>query len=150
VNGFHDDARMARETDARERGEIRREQNARWAPAEVTDDMPTHPASRAVHATTNAIQLLYGIRDTLPLREWEAVSRAIALLSPVPIDVAALFEYIEVQERNIAGMIEESNQTHRDLSSTHEKCAALLAMLHTANVRAAAAERKHTAAAGWD
>jgi hypothetical protein len=99
------------------------------------------PASRAVHAVTNTLQILYGIRDTLPLIEWEAVSRAIALLSPVPIDVAALFSYIETQESNIATMIDESNQTHRDLSSTHEKCAALLAMLHTANVRAAAAER---------
>jgi hypothetical protein len=101
----------------------------------------TSPADRAIHATCNAMQLLYGIRDTLPIIEWEAVSRAIALLSPVPIDVAALFSYIETQESNIATMIEESNMTHRDLSATHEKCAALLAMLHTANLRAAAAER---------
>jgi hypothetical protein len=148
---FHDESRMARETDARERGEIRREQDARWGAPE--DAMPAleHPAQRAIHATTNVLQILYGIRDTLPLIEWEAVSRAIALLSPVPIDVAALQNYIDVQEANIAGMIEESNQTHRDLSATHEKCAALLEMLHDANVRATAAERKQnaTAAAGW-
>jgi hypothetical protein len=35
MNGFHDESRMARETDARERGEIRREQDARWGDPHV-------------------------------------------------------------------------------------------------------------------
>jgi hypothetical protein len=30
MNGFHDDSRMEREQDARDRGEIRAEQDARW------------------------------------------------------------------------------------------------------------------------
>jgi hypothetical protein len=112
-------------------------------------DEPMHPAARAIHHATNTLQILYGIRDTLPLKEWEAMNRAIALLSEVPLDVAALQNYIDRQEQNIAGMIEESNQTHRDLSATHEKCAALLTILHTANVRAAAAERGLMATTAW-
>jgi hypothetical protein len=114
----------------------------------MTDDL-THPASRAVHHAANALQILYTIRDMLPLEQWEAMNRAIELLSSVPLDVAALFSYIETQESNIATMIDESNQTHRDLSSTHEKCAALVELLHTANVRAAAAERGLMSTTAW-
>jgi hypothetical protein len=117
----------------------------------MTDEMQ-HPAQRAVHHAANALQILYTIRDMLPLEQWEAMNRAIELLSSVFLDVAALLSYIETQESNIATMIDESNQTHRDLSATHEKCAALLELLHDANVRATAAERKQsaTAASGWD
>jgi hypothetical protein len=107
----------------------------------VTDDALTQPAARATRAATDAMQLLYRIRDTLPLKQWEAANEAIAHLADVPIEVAVLLAYVEQTERDMKTMIDENNMTHRDLSSTHEKCAALLAMLHTANVRAAAAER---------
>jgi hypothetical protein len=102
-----------------------------------------------VHALRNSLQILCTIRPHLRLVEWEAMNRAIELVERALPDVAAMHEYVDVQEDNMRTLVEESNQTHRDLSSTHEKCAALLAMLHTANVRAAAAERGLMSTTAW-
>jgi hypothetical protein len=48
---FHDESRMARETDARERCEIRREQDARWG---APDDDATVEAFWAARAAARA------------------------------------------------------------------------------------------------
>jgi hypothetical protein len=106
-------------------------------------------AARATTGATRAMQLLYRLRDTLPLAQWEAANEAIACLADVPIEVAVLLAYIRHQDADMKTMIAERNQTERDLSAAHEKCAALVTMLHTANVRAAAAERGLMATTAW-
>jgi hypothetical protein len=62
MNGFHDDARMARETDARERGEIRREQDARWAEAAAASRTATPEQVNARAAFVRRLDAL--ARDT--------------------------------------------------------------------------------------
>jgi hypothetical protein len=48
--GFHDDDRMARETDARARGEMRREQDARWGAPDDDATVEAFWAARAIVA----------------------------------------------------------------------------------------------------
>lgn len=103
----------------------------------------THPAGRATHALRNALTVLRALNcephEQPPAAvECNAVVFELAqLIGPVLKDVAALHQYIEQQERNIATMTEESNQTNRELTAANERNTALTIELEDVKTRLA-------------
>lgn len=81
-------------------------------------DLIEHPAPRAVHALLNASQILRTLLE--PLGD-DDIERVLALIGGAVEDVAALQNYVEVQEANLLTMTQENLDTHRELATAKDR-----------------------------